>query len=168
MPSGTHPTYMHCYKVHMLGLPTWEGGIFICKSISGAHDDMTYFTFYRQSPEHWAQCIASEVKALPPVEKSSSRDPDKGPPHGGREARSSIKWHRVSAKTNSALRQKVIRHLEDLLGTSWHWSQRKSTQGWKLESAKYCSSSSGAAGGTLLQAELEEDMWTRELKQGWA
>ena len=35
----------------MLGLPTWEGGIFICKSISGAHDDMTYFTFYKQSPE---------------------------------------------------------------------------------------------------------------------
>ena len=51
MPSGTHPTYVHCYKVHMLGLPTWEGGIFICKSISGAHDDMTYFTFYKQSPE---------------------------------------------------------------------------------------------------------------------
>ena len=44
------------------------------------------------------QCIASEVKALPPVEKSSSRDPDKRPPHGGRAARSSIKWHRVSAK----------------------------------------------------------------------
>ena len=35
----------------MLGLPTWEGWIFICKSISGAHDDMTYFTFYKQSPE---------------------------------------------------------------------------------------------------------------------
>ena len=167
---------MHCYKVHMLGLPTWEGWIFICKSISGAHDDMTYFTFYKQSPERNVlqcivmycnvfQCIATEVKALPPVEKSGSRDPDKRPPHGGRAARSSIKWHRVSAKTNSALRQKVIRHL---LGTSWHWSQRKSTQGWKLESAKYCSSSSGAAGGTLLQAELEEDMWTRELKQGWA
>ena len=43
----------------MLGLPTWEGGMFICKSISGAHDDMTYFTFYKQSPErNVLQCIA--------------------------------------------------------------------------------------------------------------
>ena len=58
--------------------------MFICKSISGAHDDMTYFTFYKQSPERNVlqcivmycnvfQCIATEVKALPPVEKSGSR-----------------------------------------------------------------------------------------------
>ena len=72
---------------------------------------------------------------------------------------SSIKWEGFSAKTNSALRQEMIRQLLQKLCIS---SELPDIWGASVE-LKYCSSSPIQLGWHTSPGRAWEDMWTREL-----
>ena len=82
-----------------------------------------------------------------------------GPPwQSSTQCWSSIKWHGFSAKTNSALRQEMIRHQAVLLQTSRAelpdiWVGGNKSRAVELKYAKYCSGSPARLASTLLSGQ---------------